>query len=793
MEMSSPANRNNLDDDIDIDFDDYQGGVQVNDDEQMVEDGDATRPTTATDDMMDDDMLPDEQVQADEEVMQDDEQVEEQAQEDEELIDYGDDEFQDQPIEDTTLLAEQPTDTGPSLDDVDEEITRAPETAEDEIQNQPYVEGTVTETEQVFVPPVNFEDDLAPATATDGNVAFEAGDQDLAELLSDDVTKQAQYEAEADPDADEEDVPPAISVNTAVSAPVDTPGTPTDTGLHPMSIRYGDLHMALFKSKKQPDGLLKDDNLASLSLAELIKNCRQRLALKIGEDISQDQELVLGFDSMGLMLVEVSFISTDMHWTLLTVVQDSRSAFESSLNDVLEVYLQLHQNDGMADIPPLSLNLSLQLKFASSFSILKQAAAGGQGMSNFGFLQPVGHEEFYQEDYGEDGDFLGQQGDAAPEEEYEDDHGETAHDDQYDDTGQQYEDHGPEQPSDAYHEDGQDDFYQQYEDYEHTVDQEYTEGHEGLAGFEEIQDEVNQSIDPEHGAVEDQTAVEQDTTGEDQTTQSLAAPGPTEKVESTASSTTIQGDGLNDSFGEYDDLIDWDDDSLTCGSSEPAVDGHEDFSTFLTEYEDEGEHATLSKQGPNGTYEQSGQDSEQQAAYLAEPGPDHQDEDAQNLGSENFLNDFDEQQYDDEQYHAGQEGEQEAQDDYDHADTYDEQQEDELNPDYQPGDEEEDDENFHTAHDLLDGEGYEHGLEHDPNDEGQFDDSFNHENDGEHQQDEYQEDFEDQLDFDETTEVPDGDQIVQSGDTGSPLGKRSFGEIDDFEGDEPDAKKAKAS
>jgi hypothetical protein len=66
---------------------------------------------------------------------------------------------------------------------------------------------------------------------------------------------------------------------------------------------------------------------------------------------------------------------------------------------VLDVYIRLFQNDGFQEAPPLSLRLSVQLKFASSFSILREAASDGRGMSSFSFLNNPDHESvaYYHE------------------------------------------------------------------------------------------------------------------------------------------------------------------------------------------------------------------------------------------------------------------------------------------------------------------------------------------------------------------------------------------------------------
>ena len=308
MEMSSPATRN-LDDDIDIDFDDYQGGVHLTDDERMVEDGDPTRPATATDDMMEDDVALSEQIPPHEEVMQDDGlQVQELQQEDEELIDYGEEDFQDQAVDDTVIAeVEEPTDvTDIAPDAVDEEVTRVAELQAVEVSAPTLTEEVASGAAQFPDSSANDNDFLGPDTNTEPGVNLLLANSGLGEQESYEDTHELATSQRDQPPTLKDAPQPSMSINTGISAPADTPDTPTDTGLHPMTVRYADRSMPLFKSRRQPDGLLKDDNLANLSLAELIKNCRQQLAVKIGEIVSEDQEVLLGFDSMGLILVEVS-------------------------------------------------------------------------------------------------------------------------------------------------------------------------------------------------------------------------------------------------------------------------------------------------------------------------------------------------------------------------------------------------------------------------------------------------------------------------------------------------------
>ncbi len=302
MEMSSPASRN-LDDDIDIDFDDYQGVNQLADDEHMLED--TTRPATATDEMMDDDLHPAAEIpQVAEEVMQDDlptVEADAVAQVDEELIDYGEDDIQEGDITEVQNFAEPPSEivTAASVY-VDEVIEMSAEETAIE-PAAPVLGGGSTE-----VLPTSEEEAQAVSTLADIHPAEDQLLQtnaaaDKAEIFDESYEEQhaglKEYAAQ-----------PVISIDTAPEAEADDPATPTDTGLHPVTVRFSDLQVPLFKSRRQLDGLVKDDNLVNLSLADLISACRLQLVSEREQLISDSQELVLSFDDLGLVIGEVSTV-----------------------------------------------------------------------------------------------------------------------------------------------------------------------------------------------------------------------------------------------------------------------------------------------------------------------------------------------------------------------------------------------------------------------------------------------------------------------------------------------------
>jgi len=400
MEVSSPGA--GFDHDIDIEFEDYGARAPSVEDDRMLEDGDQNRPGTANDEEMGDDEHRID-VQHAEEVMRDEPAALEVAQvdEDDELIDYDELDYQ------TTVPDHDIDTTVPNADTAiigstetvlpqDSNPDRAEDTEPSDLATTVHSEGQSEHVDgEAFAPPASH---LSPPSAShqkDSVAQHEVADEATTARVdlpdSDAQAKDVASKVSEPSAAKSQDNVESNAVNDAADefdssvGRADHDPTPTDTGLHPMTIRYGDVQLPLFKARTQPDGLLKDDNLASVSLAELFQSCRQELAVVLGDEISQDQDFVLGIDHLGILLVE-----------------DSRSSFETSLNDILEVYLHLHQNDGTEDVPPLSLTLSLQLKFASSLALFKEAASQGRGISSFSSLHSADNVEEYYNDEDEE-------------------------------------------------------------------------------------------------------------------------------------------------------------------------------------------------------------------------------------------------------------------------------------------------------------------------------------------------------------------------------------------------------
>lgn len=787
MEVSTSPAGNHYDDEVLIDYDDY-GTATLTEDEHMIEDGDPMRPGTATDDMMED---AEPRSPVNEEIMQDDPVAvaPDSYNEDEELIDYSDEDYQ----EDTQIALDDSTVQIAEIQELDPIVSAEnviESEAVDEVVAQPQDEELIAEEPTAnFLSAVEQDNVLDASTSEEAAAAVTVPDDDqTANVQQNDAANELSRQIDAEEaaaqelgvqafEADEPEVqqtdpsddqqaheeveelknPPKFPGGldtTAYFAP-DGPQTPSDTGIHPTTIRYGDMVMPLFKSRSQPDGLLKDDNLASVSLGDLLDNCRTRLALKIGESISADQELVLNFENMGLQLVEVCSCSHLSTWAPLTVMQHSPHAFGTSLDDVLGVYMHLHRNDSAQPIPPLALSLSLQLKFTSSFNILKAAAEQGDGMSRFAYLRG-GRDEL--DEYDEEGE--------AEEEghEEENEHVEEYHNDEAPGEEQHYE---GEDGHTEDHTDGQVSHLEEGEEYE---EEQYPENHDGNSedadqSCDAHQDDANYGeynerpeADPNAEAEELRDDGEYPDEGADVQDDQSNGEAPEHEVEqldgtaleeseepvrpeSAASSATVRGDVTNDPAGEYydDDFIDFGDDDLTTETAELHVDDvNGNSSTLDDDYDSVGVAADDAdahhEQQTDATGDGLALDSDFGGLANQRSNEDLDGEVSEEVGAAQELHN-----------EADNGVEQHGQDGDALADSLD------LNEDDLPA---EDDEQLDTAFDLLEGHDFEHAAEN--GEPAQPAESLEYDDD-------------DDIGFNDDVE----ETVLASG---SPLGKRSFDE-----------------
>ncbi|PPJ58698.1 hypothetical protein CBER1_04007 [Cercospora berteroae] len=582
MEMSSPAPGQQYDGDIDLVFDDHPAETVTHDDDHMSEDGDMMRPgTAATDDLMADVEHPnvtsvptiiEEEMQHSDDATQ---PAEEQM-DDEELIDYEDDEMyvgnsaEGQPGEDaqieaqaqsaatvaSTVAAEEsvPALLEPSVEHEPavKEIAQVSEDAAAETVPEPQTEHTETvsasaedtNTSQTEVVHNDFvqqagsvgqgatEADatypVVPETAETGEDTQSPQQQELEATVEEESLKQ---------EADDLAIKPAPllpgTIDVSSTLVPEGPPTPTDWTLHAISVQYRDHMWPLFKSRSQPDGLLKDDNLLNVSLSDLISELRGRLAMKLDEDdsITESRELVLNFEIFGLMVAESS-----VH------------ASAASLNDVLSVYLKLHDNVGIPehDAPPLLITLTTQLNFSNSIATLKHLAATGAGL-------PVVENEEEENEYAEEAeDTEAEIHQVQPEASTREDV-----DDHFED--QDYQQLPEDQVGEGEYNQEYD--YQEEEPANDGEETEYNETHEQEA--DEYDDAYQPSAEEylEAGGAAAEDAVKSDLRATDYE----GAVDP----ESHTSSAAVSAAAAHDTTGEYiDDQLDFDNDDLTTYLSE---------------------------------------------------------------------------------------------------------------------------------------------------------------------------------------------------------------------------------
>lgn len=616
MDMSSPNPNQLYDGDIDIDYN-YGGGAPMNDDEHMSEDGQFPRPGTAvTDDFMSDaDHVNVTSVPTivEEEMQDSDDANTEQQVNDEELIDYDDEIFPDPPQEapvgdafqtqeqsqmkevpvaqpaDSSFLA--PTEVLDN-DEVDEEIVRGPEDVALEVVGEPKAPAADGLTTAGTAEPAENVQAAAQNETEPAQQVGNAEEQNAADTVADAPAKETavhavsaleaveapaaaqqpsehappQAEVEQDTTATAQKVPPRHPGVIDVSAKyaTDAPPTPTDLTLHAMLIKYGAYQWPLFKSRAQPEGLLKDDNLLNVSLTDLLSNIRTRLASKVDEAdmITEARELVLCFDIFGSMIAEVCNTTLYFERSPLTIVQSSLHASSTSLNDVLGVYLTLHKNDDVdeQDTPPLFMTLTTQPNFMHNLASLKHMAAIGLGLPKVTIEDqhntPIQDEDEQQSEEAADHETAEF---ADDQEEYP----EVPEDDEHDQDYPQYHDpaDGDEHEHDTVgYEEGQ---YQDGEDDDYHYEDTVAQPAEDTGTFDGAADEA---LDPEVPTTNAEDNVQ-------------AAPD--------ASSAVVREPAANDTTGEYtlEDYIDWEDDDLTDSTTElHEDDGEDEYSALLNEY-----------------------------------------------------------------------------------------------------------------------------------------------------------------------------------------------------------------
>ncbi|KAK2762224.1 hypothetical protein FQN54_001234 [Arachnomyces sp. PD_36] len=145
--------------------------------------------------------------------------------------------------------------------------------------------------------------------------------------------------------------------------------------LPPIKVLYQENEISLFPPREGDSSeifFLQDEDLASESLSELFKACREVL----GDHIGKGEELTLDIDTLNLHLNE-----------------ESRRTADLTLYEIVEVYIHLCHNDGVDEPEPLYIALGSKTNFLTKYSNLVTAADSGGGFSSLRKRNDLDHED----------------------------------------------------------------------------------------------------------------------------------------------------------------------------------------------------------------------------------------------------------------------------------------------------------------------------------------------------------------------------------------------------------------
>ncbi|KIW04892.1 hypothetical protein, variant 1 [Verruconis gallopava] len=142
------------------------------------------------------------------------------------------------------------------------------------------------------------------------------------------------------------------------------------TPLHPVTIYYASsVEYSLFPTSEHDDPntfLLQNSSVASSTLIDFFRACRSVL----DQDLNDDLELELYIDSLNL-----------------TIPEDSTHCRETSLAQIIEVYVELMRNAGFEDPPPLYVEMNVKDRLSAQLSSLFKAASEKKGLYDLPFYQ----------------------------------------------------------------------------------------------------------------------------------------------------------------------------------------------------------------------------------------------------------------------------------------------------------------------------------------------------------------------------------------------------------------------
>ena len=152
--------------------------------------------------------------------------------------------------------------------------------------------------------------------------------------------------------------------------------------IHPVVVVYQDNEISLFPPVDQDQEhsetyFLQDEQLAGENIRNLLAACRSVL----GESISEQDELIINVEDLGLQITEVSFPDYLLIGSFANERKSTTECSSTTLSQLLEIYVHLQHHDGLEDPPPLYISLGTKPKFSHRLEFLLNAIVEGKGLS----------------------------------------------------------------------------------------------------------------------------------------------------------------------------------------------------------------------------------------------------------------------------------------------------------------------------------------------------------------------------------------------------------------------------
>lgn len=140
-------------------------------------------------------------------------------------------------------------------------------------------------------------------------------------------------------------------------------------------MNFRDIEMPLIPCETSSESLLADRKFLQSSLTDLLSACKNAL----NHVLKSNEELILLVHDLGLFISEAVALTTTC-----------------TMNNILDIYQDLHKNDGRSNVPPLTVSLYTRVRFADRLAILQENVAAGKGFSRIN--QEESHAEVEAED-----------------------------------------------------------------------------------------------------------------------------------------------------------------------------------------------------------------------------------------------------------------------------------------------------------------------------------------------------------------------------------------------------------